>query len=114
MLELPPVVEYYESGSHSAEAVIARLSVRARAKVYAYLDYLGHAPRRDIKLKKTTFDELWEKKYDLPEGGLRILFALGSGGRLWCIGAFLKRNDKEGNRLLKHPYEKLAIEASRR
>lgn len=103
-----------ETDHHSAKATFVALSLRAQARSYAYLDLLRKTPRAEVRLKKTTFEELWEKKFDLPEGGLRILFAFGKGGRIWCLGAFVKRNDKEGNRLLAVPYEKLAIEASRR
>jgi len=79
----------------------------------AALDRLRRTPRTQLRLKKTKQEELWELRYDIGEGGLRILFAQGRNGKLWCLGAFVKRNDNEGNKLLKHPYEKLAIAASR-
>jgi hypothetical protein len=106
-------VDFWETGQHSAQRVIDSLGSRAQAKVYAVLAEMQTTPRGLLRnLKKTKQDQLWEYKARVPEGGLRVLFAYGKGGKIWCLGAFVKRNDKEGNKLLKHPYEKLAIAAS--
>jgi hypothetical protein len=35
----------------------------------------------------------------VPEGGLRLLFVYGKS-HVWCIGAFIKKNEKDGNRKL--------------
>jgi hypothetical protein len=61
------------------------------------------------KLKKTNVDGVYEWKRRTPEGGLRLIFSWGKGG-LWCIGAFVKQNDAEGNRMLLR-YRKLAESA---
>ena len=106
-------VDFWETKQHSAEATIEALSPRAQAKVFALLSQLRRTQRGTLhSLKKTRQEKLWEYKARVPEGGLRVLFAYGVNGRLWCLGAFTKQNDKEGNKLLKHPYESLAIAAS--
>jgi hypothetical protein len=108
-------VDFWETDQHSAEATIAKLIPRAQAKVYAFLNVVCETRRGTLhSLKKTKQDHLWEYRTRLPEGGLRLLFAYGKSGKLWCLGAFIKRNDREGNKLLKNPYESLAIAASQR
>lgn len=107
-------LRFFNDGTHDALSAIRSLSPRAQAKTFALLDRMRATPRPSIRLKKTKQDELWESKFDLsPEGGLRVLFAFGKAGKVWCLGAFVKRDNNEGNKLLKHPYEKLAITASR-
>lgn len=106
-------LDFWETDQHSAQETIAALSARAQAKVFALLDEMQSAPLGSLRnLKKTKQEQLWEYKTRVPEGGLRVLFAYGKNRKLWCLGAFTKKNDKEGNKLLKHPYEKLAIAAS--
>lgn len=108
-------VDLWETPQHSAEKTILSLSKPAQAKVLALLSEMRSRDRIEIRnLKKTHQDQLWEYRARVPEGGLRVLFAFGLQGKVWCLGAFVKRNDKEGNKLLKHPYEKLAIAASQR
>ena len=78
------------------------------------LAYIQESSRGSIRnLKKTRQEQLWEYRARVPEGGLRVLFAYGKN-KLWCLGAFVKKNDSEGNRLLKNPYEKIAIAASQK
>ncbi len=105
-------VDFWETKSHSAQAAIGALSDRGQAKTYALLEEIRRTEHGKLHLlKKTKQDELWEYKARVPEGGLRVLFAYGKG-KLWCLGAFTKNSDVEGNKLLKNPYEKLAIAAS--
>jgi hypothetical protein len=61
-------------------------------------------------LKKTHVERVFEYKRDTPEGGLRLLFAWGKGG-LWCLGAFVKTDDRQGNRILRG-YEQHAAAAA--
>lgn len=68
-------------------------------------------PRTALGLKKTHVDDIWEKKHDCPEGGLRLLFVYGKT-ELWCIGGFVKRSDSEGSKLLKRRYSVIAKFAS--
>jgi hypothetical protein len=49
----------------------------------------------------------------MPEGGLRVLYGWGAGQVLWILGAFVKVNNKEGNRLLKLVYAERALQAKR-
>lgn len=108
-------VDFWETDRHSAEATISELNLRAQAKVFAFLDLASKTRRGTIhNLKKTQQEQLWEYKVRIPEGGLRVLFAYGKSGKLWCLGAFVKKNDREGNKLLKSRYEPLAIAASQR
>lgn len=108
-------LDFWETERHSARATIDALSGRAQAKIYALLAEMRQVRRGMLHtLKKTRQEQLWEYKARINEGGLRVLFAYGKHGRIWCLGAFVKRNEKEGNKLLKQVYEKLAISASQR
>jgi hypothetical protein len=51
-------------------------------------------------LKKTNVEGVFEWRRRTPEGALRLIFSWGKGG-LWCIGAFVKHDDREGDRLLR-------------
>lgn len=109
----PYDIDFWETKGHSAVATIGKLSARAQARTYTLLEEMGNTSRGQLhSLKKTQQEQLWEYRARVPEGGLRVLFAYGKHGKIWCLGAFVKRNDKEGNKLLKYPYEKLAIAAS--
>ena len=112
-MAVPYEVDFWETKGHSALATIEKLGAKAQAKTYAVLKEMENTPRGRLhSLKKTQQEQLWEYRSRVPEGGLRVLFAYGKDGKIWCLGAFVKRNDKEGNKLLRHPYEKLAIAAS--
>ncbi len=98
--------------SHDAEDDVKSLPIGPRAKALVILERLSMVPRSQLRLKKTHVDGIWEKKSDLPEGGLRLLFVYGKT-ELWCIGGFVKSNDREGDRLLRRRYALIARVASR-
>ena len=103
----PRPIPWLKAGGHDAEAEILALPKRPRERALAVLGRLSQLPRTQLGLKKTHIDDIWEKKHVVPEGALRILFIYGKTD-LWCIGGFVKRNDSEGNNLLKRRYVAVA------
>jgi hypothetical protein len=62
----------------------------------------GHTKSEiDVLLVPRTERKVFQREMWLPQGGLRLIFCWGSGGDLWYLGAFVKRNDREGERLVK-------------
>jgi len=64
----------------------------------SFLDY-DHA-RIVWTLKKTNVADVFEWRKRIPEGGLRVIFTWGKGV-LWCLGSFIKTNEREGDRELR-------------
>lgn len=71
----------------------------ARDRALAALKRLSLLNGAQFRIKKTHVGNIFESKFTVPEGGLRLLFVYGETA-VWCIGAFVKHNDEDGNRKL--------------
>jgi hypothetical protein len=98
LAEREPLVDirWFKSDPVDAEAEVMRLDRAVRNKALALLKRLSQRTRSQFRIKPTYVGKIMEAKLRLPEGGLRVLFVYGKA-HVWCIGAFVKRNEKEGN-----------------
>jgi hypothetical protein len=87
---------------HDAEAEVKVLPERPKLRALAILERLSKFTLIQFGkcLKPTYVGKILERKNEMPEGGLRLLFVYGRS-HVWCIGAFIKGNTKDGNRKLK-------------
>lgn len=95
-------IEWLIVDGHNAEAEVTRLPERPRLRALAVLQRLSKLTVTQFGkcLKPTYVGKVLERKNEMPEGGLRVLFVYGRS-HVWCIGAFIKSNTKDGNRKLK-------------
>lgn len=93
-------IRWFKHGGFDAEAEVLGMPKRPRAKALALLNRLSQRTKAQFRIQPTYVGKIFEAKLDIPEGGLRVLFVYGKSN-VWCIGAFVKPNDKEGNRELK-------------
>ena len=95
-------IEWLQVGGHDAEAEVKALPERPRLRALAIFERLSRHTRAQFGkcLKPTYVGNILERKNEMPEGGLRLLFVYGKS-HVWCIGAFVKNNTKDGNRKLK-------------
>jgi len=73
-----------------------RMTRATRDKALGLLRRLSLRTRSQFRIKPTYVGKILEAKLRCPEGGLRILLVYGKS-HVWCIGAFVKPNEKEGN-----------------
>jgi hypothetical protein len=94
-------IQWFQTADHDAEAEIMALPLRPRDKALAQLARLSSLSKAQFRIKPTYVDDVFEAKLDTPEGGLRLIFTYGRNSVVWCLGGFVKRNDAQGNRLLR-------------
>jgi hypothetical protein len=81
--------------------ILANLSSVVQADVAAKILRLSGKTQPEIvkMLDRRTEPKVYQWESSAPGGTLRIVFAWGKGC-LWAIGAFVKVNDKEGERYM--------------
>jgi len=104
-------IEWLKTDEYDAEAEMMDLPDRPKGRALAALERLSTLSRAQFRLKPTYVGKILEYKNEMPEGGLRLLFVYGKS-HVWCIGAFIKQNEKDGNRKLRR-YLKRSILAER-
>jgi len=92
-------IEWLQVEGCDAKAEVMELPKRPRGRAFAMLERLSTKTRSQFRLKHTYVGNIMECKLAVPEGGLRLLFVYGKS-HVWCIGAFIKKNEKDGNRKL--------------
>jgi hypothetical protein len=95
-------IEWLCVDGHDAEAEVNALSEHAKFRALAVLATLSKHTLTQFRhcLKPTNVGNILERKNEMRQGGLRMLFVYGRSN-VWCIGAFIKGNTKGGNRKLK-------------
>lgn len=96
----PIDIRWFKTRDFDAEAEVLGLPERPRERALALFDRLSRKSKSQFRIKPTYVGNIFEAKLELPEGGLRLLFVYGKSNA-WCIGAFIKPDDKKGNRALK-------------
>ncbi len=87
-----------------ALAELPQLTVETRRNVISEVGGLDGRPYQDIVaiLDKRTEKKVYQREKSDARGTLRIIFAWGAAsGVLWVIGAYVKHNDPEGERLFR-------------
>lgn len=95
-------IEWLRINEHDAQAEVHALPEHAKFRALAVLVMLSKYTLTQFQrcLKPTNVGNIFERKNEMRQGGLRILFVYGRS-HVWCIGAFIKGNTKGGNRQLK-------------
>lgn len=97
----PYDIRWLQTDDHDAEAEVMNLPKRGRDRALKAMERFAQLSRTQFRIKPTYVGKIFEAKFDIPEGGLRVLFVHGSTRNvLWCIGAFIKPDEKKGNRQL--------------
>jgi hypothetical protein len=78
----------YPEAVADAMAFLNRIRGRTKTEIDAILE-----PRSERKV--------FQREMRLPQGALRLIFYWGGGGVLWYLGAFVKGNNLQGERLAK-------------
>jgi hypothetical protein len=96
-----PVTIMYHADAE--ESMRSELDPRTAADVTALIDDLDGRTHQEIvaRLDERTERKIYQLEKSHPAGTLRVVFAWGKGC-LWFIGAFVKHNDPEGERFMKH------------
>ena len=92
-------IRWLQVPGHDAQAEVMSLPKAARDRALAALRRFSLMTHAQFRIKKTYAANIFEAKFVVPQGGLRLLFVYGKTV-LWCIGAFIKRNEKDGNKAL--------------
>lgn len=96
-----------------AEQMFDALRPEPRAKALSLVQQLANKTHQEIAplLDSTTFENVFQHERRIKEGGLRVVYGWGAKGTLWVLGAYVKRNDKEGERILKAVFAGLGLRA---
>ncbi len=84
------------------DELLISLSPAVQADVVAKVDRLNGRTQPEIvrMLERRTEPKVFQSEASAEGGTLRIIFAWGEGC-LWMIGAFVKVNNKEGERYMR-------------
>ena len=84
----------------TADAELERMDAEDRAHVYEFIERINGKPYLEVvrQLDDRTDSKVFQKERSARRGTMRIVFHWGSEGTLWFIGAFVKNNDKQGER----------------
>ncbi|MEO6990464.1 MAG: hypothetical protein ABI346_06675 [Candidatus Baltobacteraceae bacterium] len=98
--KLPGITILYHPAT--LEELRSSLAPSVQADVIAKVDRLNGRPQPEIvsMLDRRTEPKVFQWEGSAEAGTLRIVFAWGKGC-LWMIGAFVKVNDKEGERYMR-------------
>jgi len=92
-------IRYHPEALADMQAMLDRATL---ADVIAIVDRLNLKTHQEIvaMLDSRTEQKVCQWESSNPAGALRVVFAWGKAC-LWCIGAFVKGNDAEGERYMR-------------